>query len=58
MHIALFLKVTIESKFCWKKFIFYTVFLGNFFDEQSKFLDRFYWNKTVDHRFIYERKLK
>ena len=30
-----------------------------FFDEQSKFLDiRFYWNKKVEHRFIYERNLK
>ena len=30
-----------------------------FFDEQSKFLDvRFYWNKKIKHRFIYERNLK
>ena len=30
-----------------------------FFDKRSKFLDvRFYWNKEVEHRFIYERKLK
>ena len=30
-----------------------------FYDEQSKFLDiRFYWNKKVKHRLIYEQKLK
>ena len=56
MHIALFLKVTYWIQILLKKIhILYCYFS----EEQSKFLDvRFYWNKKVKHRFIYERKLK
>ena len=58
MHIALFIKWTIKSKFCWKKNYFILFFLQSyFFDEKSKFLILpFYWNKKFKHRFIYEWK--
>ena len=61
MHIALFLKVTYWIQNLLKKKSYFILFFleSYFFDEQSKFLDvRFYWNKKVKHRFIYERKLK
>ena len=62
MHIALFLKVTYiwNLNFVQKNSYFILFFLENyFFDEQSKFLNIwFYWNKKLEHRFIYEWKLK
>ena len=60
MHIALFLSDLLNQNFVEKNSYFILSFLESyFFDEQSKFLDvRFYWNKNVKHRFIYERKLK
>ena len=50
----------INQSFVEKNSYFILFFLESyFFDAQSKFLDfRFYWNKEVKHRFIYERKLK
>ena len=61
MHIDLFLKSDLlNSNFVQRNSYFILFFLESyFFDEQSKLLDiRFYWNKKVKHRFIYERKLK
>ena len=42
-----------------EKYLYFILFFleNSFFDEQSKFLDvRFYWNKKVKYRFIYERQ--
>ena len=60
MHIALFLSDLLNPNFVEKKLYFILFFLESyFFNEQSKFLNvRFYWNKKVKNRFIYERKLK
>ena len=60
MHIALFFSDLLNPNFVEKNSYFILLFLESyFFDKQSKFLDvRFYWNKTVKHRFIYERKLR
>ena len=59
MHID-FKSDLLNSNFVEKNSYFILVFLESyFFDEQSKFLVvRFYWNKKVKNRFIYERKLK
>ena len=50
----------LNPKFVEKISYFILFFLESyFFDEQSKLLDiRFYWNRKVKHRFIYERKLE
>ena len=61
MHIAFFLKSDLLNPNFVEKNSYFILFFSEsyFFDEQSKFLDvRFYWNKKVKHRFIYERKLK
>ena len=59
MHIALFLKVTYWIQILLKKIRILFFLESYFFDEQSKFFDvRFYRNKKVKNRFIYERKLK
>ena len=61
MHIAFFfLSDLLNPNVAEKNLYFILFFLKSyFFDEQSKFLDfRFYWNKKVKHRFIYERKWK
>ena len=56
MHIVLFL----NSNFVEKNSYFILFILeSNFFHGQSEFSDvRFYCNKKVEHRFIYDRKLK
>ena len=52
-------KWPIKSKFCWNSYFVLFFLKSYFFDKESKFLDvRFYWNKKVKHRFIYERRLK
>ena len=60
MHICFIFKSLLNANFLEKNSYFILFFLESyFFDEQSEFLDvRFYWNKKVEHRFIYERKLK
>ena len=60
MHITLFLKVTYWTQILFKKNSYFILFFleSYFFDEQSKFLVvRFYWNKKVKHRSVYDRKL-